>query len=122
MMKRTEQQRMSVQLFLDKVSHADESVEANVSTIFQSIRGTKQYWFLGSSELRCMLREWGTPTLLLTFSCAEYESPEIENYLKKVNPVPESYPVGRSHISVEKVFSKVPYNVQYCRTEGTGSR
>ena len=90
LMKRTEQQRMSVQLFLDKVSHADESVEANVSTIFQSIRGTKQYWFLRSSELRCMLREWGTPTLFLTFSCAEYESPEIGNYLKKVNQVPDS--------------------------------
>ena len=43
LMKRTEQQRMSVQLFLDKVSHSDESVVANVSTIFQSIRGTMQY-------------------------------------------------------------------------------
>ena len=84
LMKRTVHQRMSVQLFLDKVSHADESVEANVSTIFQSIRGTKQYWFLRSSELRCMLREWGTPTLFLTFSCAEYESPEIGSYLKKL--------------------------------------
>ena len=82
LMKRTEHQRMSVQLFLDKVSHADELVEANVSTIFQSIRGTKQYWFLRSNELRCMLREWGTPTLFLTFSCAEYESPEIGSYLK----------------------------------------
>ena len=63
---------MSVRLFLDKVSHTDESVEANVSTIFQSIRGTEQYWFLRSSELRCMLREWGTPTLFFIFSCAEY--------------------------------------------------
>ena len=34
LMKRTEQQRMSVQLFLDKVAQSDESVEANVSTIF----------------------------------------------------------------------------------------
>ena len=41
-----------------------------------------------------MLREWGSPTLFLTFSCAEYECPEIANYLKKVNQVPESYPVG----------------------------
>ena len=85
-MKRTEQQNMSVQLFLDKVSHADELVEANMSTIFQSIWGTKQYWFLRSS-LRCMLREWGTPTLFPTFSCAEYESPEIGNYPEKMNQV-----------------------------------
>ena len=32
LMKRTEQHRMSVQLFLDKVAQSDESVEANVST------------------------------------------------------------------------------------------
>lgn len=34
LMKRTEQQKVSVQLFLDKVAKSDESVEANVSTIF----------------------------------------------------------------------------------------
>ena len=109
LMKRTEHQRMSVQLFLDKVSHADESVEANVSTIFQSIRGTKQYWFSRYSELRCMLREWGTPTLFLTFSCAEYESPEIGSYLKKINQVSDSYPVGKlcceDPISMSRKFS-----------------
>ena len=81
LMKRTQQQRMSVQLFLDKVSHTIESLEVNVSTIFQSIRGTKQYWYLRSGELRCMLRELGTTTLFHTFSCTEYEYPEIKNYL-----------------------------------------
>ena len=103
---------MSEQLFLDKVSHADELVEANVSTIFQSIRGTKQYWFLGSSELRCMLREWGTPTLFLTFSCAEYESPEIGSYLKTLIRYLTAIQLGscaeKTPYQCQGIFSKVP--------------
>ncbi len=57
-----------------------------------------------------MVREWGTPTLFLTFSCAEYESPEILGYLKKVNDVPDNYPSGRlcteDPISVSRKFSQ----------------
>ncbi len=76
---------MTVDRFLSRVNTSNEDVEANILTIFMSVRGTKQYWFLRNSELKCMVREWGTPTLFLTFSCAEYESPEILGYLKKVN-------------------------------------
>ena len=75
---------MQVQLFLDKLSKSDHGLEASMSTIFKSVRGSKQFWFLRSSELRCMLREWGTPTLFLTFTCSEYECPVIANYLNKV--------------------------------------
>ncbi len=78
--------------------------------IFMLVRGTKQYWFLRNSELKCMVREWGTPTLFLTFSCAEYESPEIIGYLKKVNNVPDNYPSGRlcteDPMSVSRKFSQ----------------
>ena len=64
--------------------------------MLQSVRGTKQYWYIRQSEVRCMIREWGSPSLFLTFSCAEYECPDIERYLKKVNTgVPTSYPVGK---------------------------
>ena len=63
----------------------------------------------GESELRCMIREWDSPTLFLTFSCAEYESPDIENYLRKVNDVPPSYNIGKlcteDPISVSRKFS-----------------
>ena len=65
--------RMPVHEFLARVSKSDENVEANRSTIFQSVRGTKQYWFHKSSELKCMLREYGSPSVFLTFSCAEYD-------------------------------------------------
>ena len=109
LMKRTCQQGMPVQLFLDKLAKSDHDVEANLSTMFQSVRGSRQYWFLRSSELKCMLREWGTPTLFVTFSCAEYESDDIGTYLRKVNQVPASYTIAKlcceDPISVSKKFS-----------------
>ena len=42
-----------------------------------------------------MLREFGSPTFFLTLSCAEYVSPEIDTYLRKVNNVSASYPIGK---------------------------
>ena len=59
---------------------------------FQSVRGSKQYWFKRRSEVLCMIREWGSPALFLTLSCAEYSSPEISRYLHNV---PDKYPVGK---------------------------
>ena len=101
---------MTVDRFLGRVNNSNEDVEANLSTVFMSVRGTKQYWFLRNSELKCMVREWGTPTLFLAFSCAEYELPEVIGYLKKVNDVPDNYPSGRlcteKPILVSRKFSQ----------------
>ena len=109
LLKCTRSQPMSVSSLLNRVEASDEKVEANLCTMLQSVRGTKQYWFLRQSELRCMIREWGSPTLFLTFSCAEYESPDITNYLRRVNDVPSSYNIGRlcteDPISVSRKFS-----------------
>ena len=110
LLKGRRQHVMPVGEFMDRVSNSDEDVEANLSTVFQSVRGSKQYWFLRRSEVLCMLREYGSPTLFLTLSCAEYESLEIANYLKKVNKVPDSYPIGKlctqDPISVSRKFSQ----------------
>ena len=86
---------MTVGTLLSNVQASDEHLEANLCTMLQSVRGTKLYWFRRKSELRCMICEWGSPTLFLTFSCAEYESSDIENYLRKVNDVPPSYNIGK---------------------------
>ena len=73
------------------------------------MRGTKQYWFLRQSELKCMIREWSSPTLFLTFSCAEYESPDITEFLRRVNNVSSGYNIGKlcteDPISVSRQFS-----------------
>ena len=81
--------------FVEGVQSSDQKVETNLNTMFQSVRGSKQYWYLRWSEVLCMIREWGPPTLFLTFSCTEYDAPEISTYLHKVNNVSESYPIGR---------------------------
>ena len=109
-LKSTGKGKMPVREFLAGVSKSDESIEANLSTIFQSVRGTKQYWFHRSSELKCMLREYGSPTLFITFSCAEYDSEHISRYLRKVNDQPASYPISKlcteDPVSVSRKFSQ----------------
>ena len=109
LLKTTRQQSMSVRMLLDQVNTSDEHLEAHLCTMLQSVRGTKQYWFLRHSELKCMIREWGSPTLFLTFSCAEYESPDITEFLIKVNNVPPNYNIGKlcveDPISVSRKFS-----------------
>ena len=78
--------------------------------MFQSVRRTKQFWFLKKSNLNCMIREYGPPSLFLTFSCVEYDSPDIASYLHKVNDVPDRYPIGKlcaqDPLSVSQKFSK----------------
>ena len=109
LLKCTRGQPMLVSSLLSRVQVSDEHLEANLSTMLQSVRGTKQYWFIRQSELRCMIREWGSPTLFLAFSCAEYESPDITEYLRRVNDVSASYDIGKlctdDPISVSRKFS-----------------
>ena len=109
-MKRAGRHGMSVKDFLTKVDSSDNETEANLSTILQSVRGSKQFWFLRKSDLNCMVREHGPPTLFLTLSCAEYDAPDIAAYLHKVNDVPDNYPIGKlcaeDPISVSRKFSK----------------
>ncbi len=100
---------MSVSSLLQKVGSNDQHLEANLNTVLQSVRGTKQYWWVRRSELQCMVRNYGTPTLFLTFSCSEYNSPDITEYLMKVNDVPQSYNIPKlcteDPISVSRQFS-----------------
>ena len=109
LLKSTRRQPISVSALLHNVQTRDEHLEANLCTMLQSVRGTKQYWFARQSELRCMIRAWGSPTLFLTFSCAEYESADIDRYLRKVNNVSSSYNIGKlcteDPISVSRKFS-----------------
>ena len=61
-----------------------------------------------------MIHEYGTPTLFLMFSCAEYKSAEYKSAdstddLRKVNNVPSSYKLGKlcikDPLSVLRKFS-----------------
>ena len=100
---------MSVKQLLAKIEASDNQLEASLFTMLQSVRGTKQYWWARKSDLKCMVRHWGSPTLFLTFSCAEYEWSDMARYLRNVNNVSPSYDIGRlcteDPVSVSRKFS-----------------
>ena len=100
----------TVKQFVDGINSSDAGIEANLSTVLQSVRGTKQFWFRQKGDVLAMIREFGCPTLFLTFSCAEYDSADIDRYLRKVNKVAKSYPIERlcieDPISVPRKFSQ----------------
>ena len=109
LLKSSRKPSVSVGMLLEQVNSSDEHLEAHLCTMLQSVHGMKQYWFLRSSELKCMIREFGPPTLFLTFSCAEYESPDITEFVRKVNDAPPKYSVAKlcveDPVSVSRKYS-----------------
>ena len=93
MLKTSRQSNRTVAGLITKLESNDSELEGNLSTILRSVRGTKQFWLAKRNEVNCMIREFGPPTLFLTFSCAEYDSADITDYLKIVNGLsPDSNP------------------------------
>ena len=81
---------------LEKINVLDEEFEGNLSTMLAPIRGgANQYLFRVKGEVKAMIAGYGSPTLFLTLSCAEYDSADIAQYLRKVNNVPQSYSIAR---------------------------
>ena len=66
----------------------DYELERNLSTMLRSVRGTKQFWQLKRTEVNAMIRDFGPPSLFLTFSCAVYNSADISAALKLANSLP----------------------------------
>ena len=56
LLKSTRRHSMSVSMLLDQVNSSDEHLESHLCTMLQSVRGTKQYWFIRHSKLKCMIR------------------------------------------------------------------
>ena len=108
-LKHTRYTGKSVAEIMAMVDKNDLELEGNLSTILQPVRGTNQYWYEVKGELKCMIREWGSPTFFLTLTCAEYDSADISQYLRTVNNVPQSYNISRlcteDPISVSRQFS-----------------
>uniref|UniRef100_A0A1X7UBY9 Helitron helicase-like domain-containing protein n=1 Tax=Amphimedon queenslandica TaxID=400682 RepID=A0A1X7UBY9_AMPQE len=92
---------------LEKINVLDEEFEGNLSTMLAPIQGTNQ-WFRVKGEVKVMIAEYGSPTLFLTLSCAEYDSADIAQYLRKVNNAPQSYSISRlcteDPVSVSRQF------------------
>uniref|UniRef100_A0A1X7TKH3 Helitron helicase-like domain-containing protein n=1 Tax=Amphimedon queenslandica TaxID=400682 RepID=A0A1X7TKH3_AMPQE len=56
-----------------------------------------------------MIAEYGSPTLFPPLVCAEYDSADMAQYLRKVNNAPQSYSISRlcteDTVSVSRQFS-----------------
>ena len=111
MLKTSRQADRTVADLISRIENNDSELEGNLPTILRSVRGTKQYWLARRNEVTCMIREFGPPTLFLTFSCAEYDSADITEYLKLVNGLsPDSNPniaqlCTEDPVSVSRQFS-----------------
>ena len=69
----------SVKQLITRAGSNDYEPEKNLSTVLRSVRGTKQFWQLKRTEVNAMIRDFGPPSLFLTFSCTEYNSADISD-------------------------------------------
>ena len=52
----TNKRHLSIKQFVDGVNSSDTVIEANLSTVLQSVRDTKQFWFLKKSDVMAIIR------------------------------------------------------------------
>ena len=102
----TSRRHQTVKQFVDGINGSDASIEVNLCTVLQSVRGTKQFWYRQKGDVLAMIREFECPTLFLTFSCAEYDSVEIGRYLRKVNILSHTKLYTEDPISVSRKFTQ----------------
>ena len=70
-----------------------------------------------------MIHEHGSPSLFLTFSCAEYDSIDIASYLHKVNNVPDGYNYAQKTLcQYPEVQQKFPQFLLSCYNKGRDLR
>jgi hypothetical protein len=69
----------------EKIENNDLKLEANLSTVFTSLTGSRQYWSRKFGDLEIMDEKFGPATFFLTLSCAEYYWDEMHRFLIEMN-------------------------------------
>uniref|UniRef100_A0A1X7VIV8 Helitron helicase-like domain-containing protein n=1 Tax=Amphimedon queenslandica TaxID=400682 RepID=A0A1X7VIV8_AMPQE len=82
----------------------DDSVDKSSKNVIQV--GSNQYWFHVKGEVKAMIAEYGSPTLFLTLSSAEYDSADIAQYLRKRGVVGK---VEQYYVKKEYQMHRAPY-------------
>jgi hypothetical protein len=70
---------------LERVKNNDQALEASLSTMFTSIRGSREYWNRQCGDIELMDEYFGPATFFLTFSSAEYDWLDHEQYMRTMN-------------------------------------
>ena len=78
LLKCTRQHAIPVGQIIYRISCSDDEVEGTLSTISESVHGSKHYWSKRNGELLRMFKEFGSLTFFLTLT----DSPEIDSYLR----------------------------------------
>ena len=79
------QNTLNAGTLLKKIDAKDRELEANLTTMFAAVRGTREYWMQRCGDLEVLDEKFGPATFFLTLSCAEYYWPEMRNYLIQLN-------------------------------------
>ena len=85
MLRQTKHHASTVGDIISKIESGNRQLEANLSSLFGNMRGTRQYWYSRQTEVKCMMPEYGPPTWFITLSCAEYTWDNLHEHLKFMN-------------------------------------
>ena len=76
---------LNKKLLLDKIKNKDQELEANLSTVLASVRGSNEYWSRICGDLKLMDETYGSATFFLSLSCAEYSWVDCINFVRFMN-------------------------------------
>ncbi|CAH0382899.1 unnamed protein product [Bemisia tabaci] len=68
--------------FLDSVAAGE--FEKDLSSVFQRVRNTEEYWKRPRSQILSMIDAYGPATFFFTYAPADYDDKELEAYLKEL--------------------------------------
>ena len=93
----------NVEQLKNMLQNDDPSIERNLSRAVSKIPNSPSYWNAPRSMIKCMSETHGPATFFITFSPAEYDWPELLDYLKRHNTdleVPD-----RSYLTMDPVLT-----------------
>ena len=83
----------------------DKTIERNLNRAVSKIPNSPSYWNAPKSMLKCLSETYGPATFFITFSPAEYDWPDLHNYLKNHNS--DLNMPARSLVTVDPVLTTI---------------
>ena len=96
--------KLTAPQLIKRIEDKDMDVQNSVNSMFQNIKGTKEYWNIQKGDLGVMDEELGPATWFVTLSCAEHHWEAFESYIRERNA---DLP-GIKKMSLQEVIQKDP--------------
>lgn len=89
-------------------------LEQNLSTIFQRLRNSQQYWSRYRNDQNCMVSNYGPATFFVTLSPSEYDWQDLKDFLCKFNNIPNEKSVSlRKLIAMDPVGTSMYMDLKF---------